>query len=101
MATTIDTDQVRHIARLARLRFTEQEITDFTLGFNQIVAYVDKLNEAPTDGVEPMESLLDVVNVLRDDEPGPMLTSAEALQNAPEKIEGFFGVPKVIGDSTE
>jgi len=94
----ITPDQVQHIARLARLRFAPEDLAAFTAQFNQILTYVEKLNEAGTEGVEPMTSLLDVTNVLRDDEPGPMLSPAEALRNAPRKTEGFFAVPKVIGD---
>ncbi len=95
----ITPDQVAHIARLARLRFSPEELSDFTDRFNQIVTYVEKLDEADTEGVEPMTSLLTSANVLRDDEPGPLLTPAEALRNAPKKTEGFFSVPKVIGEA--
>ena len=94
-------EQVQHIARLARLRFSDEEIEGFTAQFNQIVAYVEKLDEVDTEGVEPMASVLEAVNVLRDDLAGPMLSPAEALRNAPKKTEGFFSVPKVIGDAVE
>lgn len=99
--STISTDQIEHVARLARLRFGPDEITGFAAQFNQIVAYVEKLNAADTEGIEPMTSVLAMADVLRDDEPGPMLSPAEALQNAPKKTEGFFTVPKVIGDMAE
>lgn len=95
---TITPEQIEHIARLARLRFTGEELAGFTAQFNQIVSYVEKLDEADTDGVEPMASLLETASVLRDDVPGEMLSSAEALSNAPRKTEGFFSVPKVVGD---
>jgi aspartyl-tRNA(Asn)/glutamyl-tRNA(Gln) amidotransferase subunit C len=94
-------EDVRTVASLARLRFSDDELASFTTQFNQILAYVEKLNEVDTTGVEPMASVLDTHNVLRDDEPGPMLSSAEALANAPRKTEGFFSVPKVIGDVAE
>jgi aspartyl-tRNA(Asn)/glutamyl-tRNA(Gln) amidotransferase subunit C len=94
-------EDVRTVATLARLRFRDDELASFTTQFNQILAYVEKLNEVDTAGIEPMASVLDASNVLRDDEPGPLLSSAEALSNAPRKTEGFFSVPKVIGDVAE
>lgn len=94
-------DDVRKVATLSRLRVPDEELEGFTAQFNQIVAYVEKLNEVDTTGVEPMTSVLDASNVLRDDEPGPLLSPAEALANAPRKTEGFFSVPKVIGDVAE
>ena len=97
----ITSQQIEHIARLARLRFTTEEMAGFTSQFNQIVEYIEQLNKADTHGVEPMESLFDAVTVLREDIPGPMLPAAEALRNAPKKTEGFFSVPKVIGDTIE
>lgn len=97
----VTSDQIEHIARLARLRFTQDELVGFTARFNQIVEYVEKLNQADTTGVEPMESLFEDTSRLREDVPGPMLSPAEALRNAPKKTEGFFSVPKVIGDSIE
>lgn len=94
-------EDVRKVASLARLRVSDEELEGFTRQFNQIVAYVEKLDEVDTTGIEPMASVLDAANILRDDEPGPLLTSAEALANAPRKTEGFFSVPKVIGDVAE
>ena len=94
-------DDVRKVASLARLRVSDDDLEGFTDQFNQIVAYVEKLAEVDTSGVEPMTSVLSSANVLRDDEPGPMFSTAEALLNAPKKTEGFFSVPKVIGDVAE
>lgn len=97
----VTSNQIEHIARLARLRFSQDELAGFTDRFNQIVEYVEKLNQADTTGVEPMESLFEATSRLREDVPGPMLSPAEALRNAPKKTEGFFSVPKVIGDTIE
>lgn len=94
-------EDVRAVATLSRLRLGDDELAGFTDQFNQILAYVEKLNEVDTTGVEPMASVLDASNVLRDDEPGPMLSCDEALANAPRRTEGFFSVPKVIGDVAE
>jgi aspartyl-tRNA(Asn)/glutamyl-tRNA(Gln) amidotransferase subunit C len=99
MASNISPEQIEYIAKLARLRFNPEELAGFTAQFNQIVEYVEKLNEADTEGVEPMASLLEESTWLREDLPGAMLSSAEALRNAPKKTEGFFSVPKVVGEA--
>ena len=98
---TVSTEQIEHIARLARLRFEPEELRGFTEQFNQILAYVEKLDQADTDGVEPMTGIPRESSVLRDDEPGPTLSPAEALKNAPKKRDGFFSVPKVIAEQPE
>jgi len=97
----ISQEEIRHIARLAKLRFADEEIDAFAAQFNRIVAYVEKLNEVDTEGVEPMARLLRGATELRADEPGPMLAPAEALKNAPRKTEGFFSVPRVLGEDVE
>jgi aspartyl-tRNA(Asn)/glutamyl-tRNA(Gln) amidotransferase subunit C len=99
--SAITKEQIQHVARLARLRFTPDELANFSEQFNQIVTYVEKLNEVKTEGIEPLASVLEVVDTLRPDEPGPLLSPAQALLNAPKKTEGFFSVPKVIGDAME
>lgn len=101
MSHEISREEITHIARLAKLRFSEEELGDFSAQFNRIVAYVEKLNEVDTEGVEPMARLQGEAVPLRADEPGLMLEPAEALKNAPKKTEGFFTVPKVIGDVAE
>jgi aspartyl-tRNA(Asn)/glutamyl-tRNA(Gln) amidotransferase subunit C len=98
---SIPTEQIEHIARLARLRFEPDELQGFTAQFNQILAYVEKLGEVDTTGVEPMTGIISGESTLREDEPGPTLSPAEALRNAPKKKEGFFSVPKVIAEQPE
>ncbi len=89
--------EVENIARLAKLSFSEEEIEEFTEQFNQILAYVEKLNELDTTEVPPTYHVLDLSNVMRPDKVRPWLTQEEALANAPKKKSGFFSVPKVIG----
>lgn len=96
---SVTPEQIEYIAKLARLRFSAEELSGFTAQFNQIVAYVEKLNEVNTEGIEPMANLLEATTSLRADTPGPMLSAAQALSNAPKKTEGFFSVPKVIGEA--
>lgn len=96
MSTIITPEQVAHIARLARLRFSDDELAGFTERFNQIIDYIEQLKQVDVSGVQPMEFVHGTTNVLRDDEPGPLLSTTEALLNAPRKTEGFFSVPKVL-----
>ena len=89
---------VEYIAKLARLEFTEEEKEKFTRQFNEILAYMEKLNELDTSNVKPLSHVNELSNVFRNDEVKPGLTPEQALQNAPAKTEKFFKVPKVIGD---
>lgn len=95
MSVTIE--QVEKIALLAKLSFTDEEKQVFVDQFNQILSYVEKLNELDTSQVEPTFHVLEQVNVLRDDRVEPWLTQEEVLANAPRAHHGFFSVPKVIG----
>jgi aspartyl-tRNA(Asn)/glutamyl-tRNA(Gln) amidotransferase subunit C len=96
MAVTIE--DVEHIARLARLEFTEEEKKKFTHQLNDILTYVEQLNKLDTSKVEPLSHVIELDNVFRPDVAKPGLTPDEALKNAPAKTEKFFKVPKVIGD---
>ncbi len=95
MSVTIQ--QVENIARLAKLSFSEDEKEKFVEQFNQILAYMDKLNELDTSDVEPTFNSLALSNVMRKDEVKKWLSQDEALSNAPHSNHGFFSVPKVIG----
>ena len=94
---SVTLEQVDTIARLAKLEFSEQEKETFVQQFNQILEYMEKLDELNTDDVEPTYNVLDLSNVMRADEVQPWLTQEEALANAPKAKHGFFSVPKVIG----
>ena len=88
--------EVEHVARLARLELSEQEQVTFTGQMDAILAYVDKLNELDTAGIVPTAHAVPMENSFRDDEPAPCLGIDNALANAPDRVEGFFRVPKVI-----
>lgn len=89
---------VEKIAELARLKFSEDELESFTPQMNEILSYMDKLNELNTENVEPLSHPVEQTNVFRKDEIKPSITTEEALKNAPAKDEHHFKVPKVIGD---
>jgi aspartyl-tRNA(Asn)/glutamyl-tRNA(Gln) amidotransferase subunit C len=89
----ITREEVLHVARLARLALTEEEVERFQGQLSAILEAVGTVAELELDDVEPTSHPLDVVNVLADDEPRPSLPRDEALANAPDPEEGFFGVP--------
>jgi aspartyl-tRNA(Asn)/glutamyl-tRNA(Gln) amidotransferase subunit C len=88
---------VSYIAELAKLRFSDDEMLTMTDELNNILHYIDKLNEVDTEGVLPLSSIHDPVNVLREDVERTALSSADVLLNAPDRQDRFFKVPKVIG----
>lgn len=87
---------VEYIATLARLKFNDAELENFTHQLNDILKYVEKLNELNTDNVEPLSHPVENANVFRSDELKPSISPEEALKNAPDRTEEFFKVPKVI-----
>ena len=93
---SIKKDTIRYVADLARIGSSEQEEELFAEQLNHILAYVDQLNKLDTKGIEPMSHAVSMSNVLRDDILKDGLSNSDALNNAPEKEEGSFRVPKVI-----
>ena len=92
----VTTELVEKLAFLSRLNFSEAEKTEITDDLSKMIAFVDKLNEVDTTGVEPLIHMSSEVNVLRNDETGGSVSREEALKNAPQTLEEFFAVPKVI-----
>jgi aspartyl-tRNA(Asn)/glutamyl-tRNA(Gln) amidotransferase subunit C len=90
-------EEVIKIANLAGLSFTSEEVDRLTHELNRILEYMDKLNELDTVGVEPLHHVLDMKNVFRQDEVRPSLPREQILSNAPDAVDGYFRVPKVIG----
>jgi len=89
-------EEVLHVADLARLRLEPGEVELFTRQLNDILAYVEKLQELDTAGVTPMAHAVPVFNAFREDEVRTGLPRDEALENAPSSEEGYFLVPRVI-----
>jgi aspartyl-tRNA(Asn)/glutamyl-tRNA(Gln) amidotransferase subunit C len=88
--------QVEHVAQLARLALTDEELDGLTGDMDAILGYVDKLKELDTDHIVPTAHAVPVENVFRPDQVHTSIGSARALQNAPEAAEDCFVVPKVI-----
>ena len=91
----ITREQVLHVARLARLALSEEEVERFREQLSAILEAVGKVSELDLEAVEPTSHPLDLVNVLAEDEERPSLALGEALANAPEPDRGFFAVPAV------
>ena len=92
----VDVATVRRLAELSKLSFSENEENDMVDGLNEMIAFVDKLKELETAGVEPLVFMTNETNVLREDVIEAPITQAEALKNAPSKDMYYFRVPKVI-----
>ena len=91
----IGREEVEHVARLARLALTDEEVERFRGQLSAILEAVGKVSELDLEGVPPTSHPLDLVNVLAEDEPAPSLSREDALANAPDPEGGFFGVPPV------
>ncbi|OQX95292.1 aspartyl/glutamyl-tRNA(Asn/Gln) amidotransferase subunit C [candidate division KSB1 bacterium 4572_119] len=87
---------VEKIAKLARLRFSEDEKENMARELSKILEYVDKINELDLDDVKSGSDVFEQTNGLREDKIKSGLTTEEALQNAPARHGQFFSVPKVI-----
>lgn len=93
---SIDKNTVRKVAGLARLRLTDAEMEKYAGQLNNIMGFVEQLNEVNTDNVEPLPSPVDMALPLRRDEVTDGGDPDAVLSNAPEAMEGFYVVPKVV-----
>jgi len=89
-------EQVKHIAKLARLKLSEEELESSTKELSSILNYMEKLNELDTSNVEPLTHPVENKNVFRKDELRFSVKTEVALKNAPQKDDKYFKVPKVI-----
>lgn len=96
MKPTIDRATVLHVAALARLRVSEEDLPRLTAQMGEILNYVALLDELDLSGIEPTSHAVDLVGSLRDDEPRPGLAREAALAVAPNSSPPFFKVPKVL-----
>ena len=97
MPASLTPDDVRHVAKLARLAIDESHVRRYAGQLESILGYIAKINSVDVAGIEPMAHASGLVNVLRDDTPGEALAVAQVLANAPVADGAFFSVPKVIG----
>jgi aspartyl-tRNA(Asn)/glutamyl-tRNA(Gln) amidotransferase subunit C len=93
---SVSSEQVRHIARLARIAMSDEELERLVPELNNILGWVEQLGEVNTDGVEPLTAVIDQKLRLRDDVVNDGNIRDAVLANAPDAQHGFFAVPKVI-----
>lgn len=93
---SVSHEQVRHIASLARIAMSEDELERLVPELNNILGWVEQLGEVNTDGVEPLATVIDQKLRLRDDVVTDGGIRDDVLANAPDGQHGFFAVPKVI-----
>ena len=89
----IDRDQVLHVARLARLRLSDEELERMPAELSKILDHVERMDELDLEGVEPTSHVVELQNVLREDVPRPCLPPERALEGAPDVADGGFRVP--------
>jgi len=89
----IDREQVLHVARLARLELSEEDVERMAGELSNILEHVERISSLDLDGVEPTTHVVVLENVLRADEPRPSLPRETALEQAPDPADGAFRVP--------
>jgi aspartyl-tRNA(Asn)/glutamyl-tRNA(Gln) amidotransferase subunit C len=89
----IDRDQVLHVARLARLDLSDDEVTKMSEELSHVLDHIEKIRELDLDGVPPTSHVVDVAAPLRADLPSESLSRDAVLESAPEPVAGGFGVP--------
>ena len=92
----LDTNTINKIAKLARIRLSEEEAKDLLKDMNSILDWVEQLNEVNTDSVEPLTNISSSILPQRKDEANDVNSADEILKNSPDKLEGYFTVPKVV-----
>jgi aspartyl-tRNA(Asn)/glutamyl-tRNA(Gln) amidotransferase subunit C len=95
----ISRDEVAHLARLARLALTEDELNNFAGQLDAIISHVSQIQAVDVTGVDPTGNPLKDVNVFRPDVVEPCLSQDEALDQAPKAVDGRFAVPRILGEA--
>ena len=89
-------EEVRHIAELAKLGITDEEVEQFSEQLSAILEYAEKLNELDTEAIPPTAQVIELHNVMRDDEPRPSLPTEDVLANAPQREGDRFRVLAIL-----
>ena len=93
---SISVEEVKHIAKLARLNINDEELVKFTEDMSKIVDMANEISSLDTENVKPTAHILENINVFRKDEALPSYDREEILKNAPTKESGCYSVPKVV-----
>ncbi|MDC0453260.1 Asp-tRNA(Asn)/Glu-tRNA(Gln) amidotransferase subunit GatC [Alphaproteobacteria bacterium] len=92
----LDINTINKIAKLARIKLSEEEARDLLKDMSSILDWVEQLNEVNTDTIEPLTNISSSILPKRKDDSKDVNSSDEILQNSPDKLEGYFAVPKVV-----
>ena len=94
----LSTDEVRHVARLARLALTDEEVAELAPQLSAILGYAEQVGDLAADDVEPTTHPFALTDVMRPDEARPSLSAAEVLASAPAVEENRFAVPRIVAE---
>ena len=92
----IDKNTINKIARLSRIKLDDKESEDYIKDLNSILDWVEQLNEVNTENVEPLSNISSSILPNREDVSTDTNSREDILEHAPDKLEGFFAVPKVV-----
>jgi aspartyl-tRNA(Asn)/glutamyl-tRNA(Gln) amidotransferase subunit C len=93
---SLDKETVAKVANLARIELSEEELEKYAPQLNNIIGWVEQLSEVNTDDVEPLANVVNISCKLREDKVTDGNIQEDVLANAPEEMEGFYVVPKVV-----
>jgi aspartyl-tRNA(Asn)/glutamyl-tRNA(Gln) amidotransferase subunit C len=91
---SISLEQIKHLAHLSRLEFSEEELKEMKGDMGKILDFVAQIDALDLSGIEPLTQMSDSVNVMREDQTKGMIQKEEALRNAPDANSDYFRVPK-------
>lgn len=94
MTMSISLEQIKHLAHLSRLEFSEEELKEVQGDMGKILDFVAQIDALDLSGIEPLTQMSDSVNVMREDQTKGMIQKEEALRNAPDANSDYFRVPK-------
>lgn len=97
--STLSDKAVRHVASLARLAITNEEVKNAKKDLSAIFAHIDCLQAVDTRQIEPLDHPTELINHVRDDDPGNTFSREQVFSNAPAVKDVYFDVPKVLGGS--
>ncbi|SMC05523.1 aspartyl/glutamyl-tRNA(Asn/Gln) amidotransferase subunit C [Sulfobacillus thermosulfidooxidans DSM 9293] len=98
---SLSEEQVKHVARLARIQLKPEEVSQMTVHLGAVLEYMSQLNELNTDQVQPTMHVIPMTMPLREDIVRPSLPVEEALKNAPDPRDNMFGVPRIMDGGEE
>ncbi|ERT61825.1 MULTISPECIES: Asp-tRNA(Asn)/Glu-tRNA(Gln) amidotransferase subunit GatC [Megasphaera] len=94
----VSAEEIKKIALLSRLEVQDEDLESVGKQLNDILTYMELIGQVDISDVEPTAHAVSMFNVMREDVPQPSMSNEDALQNAPEREDGYFKVPKVIQD---